>query len=285
MSDVPDFAGPRTLVSREAMVRPGTGNERHSQSGMVVSYGLDDNMIVEFYEEPLHMEYLSKQVGHPIFRMQIMTRIIQPGNRNTVWTHQTKGITYEMVIDPESGEYHTNWDLQEVCDNGDPPEPVKYPNAWKRFMRKGTSADVGLPIEQWAVVSRSYAESLKAQHIHTVEALAGLTDQAAQNIMGAIKYRDLARAHLDDRARSQIVAREQEKATRAEEQNQHLAKQVEALQQHVLALQAKLAGSDLPMPVHGQNRMVTETAPIAGELKKMSKANAQKKHRIPDEAA
>ena len=274
------------------MLRPGTAGERSSSSNMTVSYGMDDNMIVEFFEDPKHMEYLSKQTGHQIFRMQIMTRIIQPGNRSTIWVHETKGIQYEMAVDPESGEYHTNWDIMEVCDNGDVPEPVKYPNAWKRFMRKGISADVGHPIEQWGAVSRSYAESLKANHIHTVEMLAGLTDQAAQSIMGAVKYRDLARAHLDERKRSEIVAREQEKASRFEELAQQQAKQIEALQQHVLALQSKIMGTENPMAE--ANRMVGSSGMIneqlgqlntQGGVKKMSKADASKKHRIPDEAA
>ena len=70
MSDLPDFAPPRDLR------KDGT---------MAVSYGTDDGMIVEFFEEPLYMEYLSKSIGHPIYRMNIMTRIMQPGNRNTVW--------------------------------------------------------------------------------------------------------------------------------------------------------------------------------------------------------
>lgn len=261
--DAPDFAAPRDL---------------RKDGSNTVSYGLDDGMLVEFFEEPEHMEYLSKTVGHPIFRMRIMTRIMQPGNRNTVWVHATKGIQYEMVIDPDSGEYHTNWDILEVCDNGDPPEPNKYPTAWSRFMRKGVTADSGLPIEQWGTVTRSYAESLKANHIHTVESLAGLTDQAAQSIMGAVKYRDLARAYLDDGKRMQIVAREQERAARLEEQCQTQSRQIESLQQHVMALQHQIAGGQVPQAA---GRMVESAPVIAQELRAMSKQQAQKKHKIP----
>jgi hypothetical protein len=261
--DAPDFVPPRDLR------KDGTGT---------VSYGLDDGMLVEFFEEPEHMEYLSKTTGHPIFRMRIMTRIMQPGNRNTVWVHATKGITYEMVIDEESGEYHTNWDILEVCENGDAPEPTKYPIAWNRFLRKGVTADSGLPIEQWGTVTRSYAESLKASHIHTVQALASLTDSAAQSIMGAIKYRDLARAYLDDAKRTEILASEQEGRARAQEQNAELTKKVEALQQHVLTLQSRISGSEVPAPA---GRMVASAEPIANEIRKMSKGEAQKKHKIP----
>ena len=251
------------------------------QNGMV-QYGLDDGMLVDFYEEPMFMEYLSKTAGSPIYRMQIMTRIRQPGNRLTIWTHPTKGITYEMVIDPDSGEYHTNWDILEVCENGDVPEPTKYPKAWAAFMRKGISADTGLPIEQWGTVSRSYAESLKAQHIHTVEALAGLTDQQCQGIMGAVKYRDLAKAHLDEKARTSILAREQERASRFEEMAAQQAKTIEDLKASVMALQAQVNGkAGFPQPPPSGVRPQTEHQVIAPELAQMSKAQAQKKHKIP----
>ena len=287
MSDIPDFAPPHTLRSRESQLRPGSANARESSGNMTVAYGTDDGMIVEFFEEPLYMEYLSKQVGHPIFRLQIMTRILQPGNRNTVWVHATKGISYEMAIDSESGEYHTDWDVMEVCENGDPPEPLRYPNAWARFMRKGVMADTGLPIEQWSVITRSYAESLKASNVHTVEALAALTDSAAQNIMGAVKYRDLARAHLDERKRSEIVSREQERASRFEEDSKQKAKHIEGLQASVLALQAQLAEVRGIAPPTSGDRQPHVSAAIAPQLKQMSATNARKKHKIPgpDKAA
>lgn len=251
------------------------------ENGMV-KYGLDDGMLVDFFEEPVFMEYLSKTAGSPIYRMQIMTRIRQPGNRLTIWTHATKGITYEVVLDPESGEYHTNWDILEVMENGDIPEPTKYPKAWASFMRKGISADTGLPIEQWGVISRSYAESLKAQHIHTVEALAALTDQQCQGIMGAVKYRDLAKAHLDQKAHTSILAREQERANRFEEMNAIQAKQIQDMQAAIQAMQSQLNGRQgFASPQESGVRPATAHQAIAPELQKMSVDNAKKKHKIP----
>ena len=290
MSDAPDFAAPVTLTTRESLVRPGQQNERHSAGGMTVQYGMDAGMMVTFFEEPEHMEFLSKQCGHPIYRMRIMTRIVMPGNRTTVWVHATKGIKYEMVIDPQSGEYHTDWEIMEACENGDPPEPVKYPNAWRAFERKGISSDSWHPIEQWGTVTRSYAESLKSQHIHTVEALAGLTDQAAQSIMGGIKYRDLARAYLDERASLEIVSKEQERAARAEERNRHLEEQVSAMQAHIMNLNARLnsSGAMTPEPA---GRMVgsqpTNTAELAaaGQVQQRSVEESKRKHKIPPREA
>lgn len=274
----PEFAAPHHIGSRDVQLRPGSQNARESSGSGTVSYGLDQGMLVEFFPQQVHMEYLSKTTGHQIFQERIHTRIVMPGNRQTVWVHETKGVVYEMALDPESGEYHTVWDILEVCENGDVPEPNKYPNAWSRFMRKGISTDVGMPIEQWGTISRSYAESLKANHIHSVEALAALSDLQCQNIMGAVKYRDLAKAHLDDGKRVQILAREQERATQAEERLAVQAKQIEALQQHVMSLQSRLQGTEAPAPA---GRIVTQTATIPDQLKSMSVKQAKGKHRIP----
>jgi hypothetical protein len=286
MSDTP-FAGPHHLTTRETMLRPESNNARSSEGGMTVAYGTDDGMIVEFYEDTQYMEFLSQQTGHPIYRMQIMTRIVQPGNTKTVWVHPCTGIKYDMAIDPQSGEYHTTWEELDSCENGDVPEHLKYPKAWKRFMRKGVSADTGLPIEEWGIVSKSYAMSLKAMHVHTVEALASLTDQAAQTIMGAVKYRDLARAYLDDRQKMAIVSREQANASQANEQLAEALGKIEALQQHVLALQQRLNDGPTAM---GGGRMIGVAPVVADELKtynqqekirQTSVKDAKRKHKIP----
>lgn len=262
------LAGPRDISKKD---------------GQTVSYGLDEGLLVEFFPQQVHMEFLSKQIGQQIFQERIFTRIVMPGNRLTVVIHQTKGVTYEMAEDPDSGEYHTSWDVLDQCENGDPTEPTKYPNAWARFQRKGISADNGHPVEEWGVITRSYAESLKATNVHTVEALASLSDSMAQNIMGAIKYRDLAKAYLDEAARNRIVAKEQERATKFEELAQVQAKQIEALQHEVLRLQAlHQQGS---VPAAQENRMLGSQPAIAEGIKKLSRKAAQSKHKIPAASA
>lgn len=277
MNDTPNFAPPRDI---------------RKDGSNTVSYGMDDGMLVTFYEEPLYMEFMSKQVGHPIFQNRIMTRLIQPGNNKTVWVHQTKGIKYEMLLDPDSGEYHTAWEELEQCEDGGVPEPLKYANAWKRFMRQGISADTGVPVEEWGAITKSYALSLKAMHVHTVEALAGLSDQAAQSIMGALKYRDLAKAYLDDRARTQIVAREQEKASQALEENAELKRQIESLRQHVGTLQAQVNNAHggapaAPSLTNQELGQQLKTYNQAEGTRQMSVKDSKKRHKIPvdDKAA
>jgi hypothetical protein len=236
MNEATSFAPPRMLespksdASRVFYGKPGEGGA-----------GLDGELIVEFYIKPYAMEYLTQSMGFPIFQDRIWVRIVAPGNSKTMWDTLAAGIDYDTAIDPDSGEYHTTWSVLEQCANGDPSDAAKYPAAWGRFMRKGEKADDGWPIEEWGVVTRSYAESLKMLNIPTVEALAALSDNNASSIMGGRKYRDLAKAALDERQRNKIVASEQAKAARAEERSNLQEEQIKQLQSTIAQMQAQFA--------------------------------------------
>lgn len=263
MNEPTPFAGPRTLRGGD------------SGGAASVAYGDDAGWIVTFREEPEFMEYLSKQSGAPVYRNRLMTNMISPGNTKTIWDHPTTGISYEMTIDPESGEVHTVWEIMEQCENGDSPEPLRFPNAWARFLKKTTTAVEGFPIEEWGVITKTYAASLKAQNIHTLQQLANLSDMNAQSIMGAIKYRDLAKAALDDRAKTRILSREQERASQAEEKNALLTKQVAELQEAVLRLQAERSTA-APSQVFQGDRAPAAHAASAPQLRQLSTAQAKK---------
>lgn len=257
--DTPSFAPPRTLESPKADF----SKVLYGKSGEAGS-GLDGELIVEFYIKPYAMEYLTESMGFPIFQDRIWVRIVAPGNSKTVWDTLASGITYDTAIDPDSGEYHTTWEVLAQCPNGDQPDASKYPNAWARFMRKGEKADDGWPIEEWGVVTRSYAESLKLLNVPTVEALAALSDAGVSSIMGGRKYRDLARAALDERLRNKIVAAEQAKASRAEEKVNLQDEKIKQLEATIAQMQAQFAAG---MQVHPQN---TNFTPQPAKLKTAS---------------
>jgi hypothetical protein len=244
--DMPQFAPPRTLES------PKSDHSRvlYGKAGEAGA-GLDGELIVEFYIKPYAMEYLTESMGFPIFQDRIWVRIVAPGNSKTVWDTLAAGITYDTAIDPDSGEYHTTWEVLGQCPNGDVTDPNKYPNAWARFMRRGEKADDGWPIEEWGVVTRSYAESLKLLNIPTVEALAALSDTNAASIMGGRKYRDLAKAALDERTRNKIVASEQAKASRAEEKVNLQDEKIKQLEATIAQMQAQSAQGMRQQPILG----------------------------------
>jgi hypothetical protein len=273
--DNPSFAPPRALESPKSDFskvlygRPGEGGN-----------GLDGELIVEFYIKPYAMEYLTECMGFPIFQDRIWVRIVAPGNSRTVWDTLGAGIEYNTAIDPESNEYHTTWNVLGQCPNGDPPDAAKYPNAWGRFMRKGEKADDGWPIEEWGVVTRSYAESLKMLAIPTVEALAALSDANVAQVMGGRKYRDLARAALSERDRNKIVAHEQAKASRAEEKSSLQDEKIKQLEATIAAMQSQFAQGMRP-----QVQQATNFTPAPPTVKTASVKTSKRAQAIAAAAA
>lgn len=197
-----------------------------------VAYGLDDGLLVEFYIKPVIMQAASEEQGHPIYEDRVFTRIVAPGNTKTTWDYQSKGIIY--LYDQETGEqagYSIDENLPvEVCD------PLRFPKAWDRFTKKGEKVKEGWAIEQWGAITRSMAENLKALNVHTVEALAALSDANASNLMGGLKYRNLAKAALDEAQLLSLASVEQERANRAEEEKKQLQEQLKAMQAQLDAL-------------------------------------------------
>ena len=207
------------------------------KEGGKVSYGADDGLLVEFYLRPVLMESESKAQGHPVHEDRIFTRIVSPGNTKTTWDHETKGITYQYDDEGDLSGY-----LVEDLENG-PAEPNKYPKAWERFTKRNEKVQDGWNIAEWGAITRSFAETLKAQNIHTVEALASMTDANVTNIMGGLKFRNLARAALDEQKLLSLASEEQERANKAEEQNKTLLAKIEAMEKQIAAMSSKKAAA------------------------------------------
>lgn len=203
------------------------------REGGRVTYGTDDGLIVEFEIKPKLMEFASKEQGHPIYEDRIYTRIVAPGNTRTGWYHETKGIQYEYDADGQVCGYRVE-DLET-----EPAEPNRFPKAWARFEKKGEKVKEGWAIEEWGAITRSLAETLKAMNIHTVEALAALSDANCSAFLGGRKFRDLAKAALSEAETLSLATVEQERANKAEEENKQLRKDLEALKAQVASLTEK----------------------------------------------
>lgn len=199
-----------------------------------VSYGLDSGLLVEFYIKPRLMEAISEERAMPTYEDRVYTRIVAPGNTKTTWDYETKGLEYSFDEEDKITEYRVNENLPiEQCD------PLRFPNAWARFTKKNEKVKHGWAIEEWGAIPRSFAESLKAMNIHTVEALAELSDSAAHGFMGGLKFRNLAKAALDDQKVLELASAEQERANKATEENRVLKEQMLAMQAQIDALTAK----------------------------------------------
>lgn len=214
-----EFAAPRDI---------GTGGK--------VIYGTEKGLLVRFYAKPILMEAISKEQGYPYYEDRVFINIVSPGNTKTVWDMLAKGITpkYKQIAE---GEYEQDgWEVEELEGEAD---PIKYPEAWALFIKKGEKVHKGWDLAEWGAITRSFAESLKGLNIPTVEALAGLSDAAASNIMGGRKFRDMARAALDEQELMSLATQEQEKASKAEERVKTLEKQIEGMQAQINSMTKK----------------------------------------------
>lgn len=218
----------------EAFARPVT----LKGDGRTVSYGLDDGLLVEFYIKPKLMQALTEQLGQPTYQDRIYTRIIAPGNNKTAWDHETKGVGYltEEIFDAHGRSIPQVVGYEVIELTNEPAEPVRFPKAWERFEKRGQKLKEGWDLAEWGAITRSFAENLKAYNVHTVEALASLSDANADNIMGGRKYRDLAKAALDEASILSLATIEQDRANKAEERAKQLEDKVEALTAQIAAL-------------------------------------------------
>ena len=124
-----------------------------------------------FYTEPVHMEFRSKQEGHPIYEDREFVRIFIPGNRGSV------------AVEPVGDEQKARW-----------------PKEYAAF-KEGREAPLeGTPLREWpnSLMTASKAEELAFFHIKTVEQLAEVNDGQLQHLgMGARQLRETAKKFLE----------------------------------------------------------------------------------------
>jgi hypothetical protein len=104
---------------------------------------------VAFGIYPLLDAVKTAKVGHDFYSDVEFVKIAVPGDKNSV------------VFQPAADTHRR-----------------RFPKAYAEFKARTAGAETreGLPIEQWAPISRSVAMTLRAAHIHTVEALAAVHD-------------------------------------------------------------------------------------------------------------
>lgn len=222
-------------MSDEVFTRPVT----LKSDGRTVSYGLDEGLLAEFYIKPKLMQALTEEFGQPTYQDRIYIRIIAPGNNKTSWDYEAKGINYitEDITDAHGRTMPQVIGYEVIELPNEASDPLRFTKAWERFEKKDQKLKEGWDLAEWGAITRSFAENLKAYNVHTVEALAGLSDANADNIMGGRKYRDLAKAALDEANILSLATIEQERANKAEERAKQLESKVEALMAQVAALQ------------------------------------------------
>lgn len=147
-------------------------------------YKTDTNAVVRFYETALKNNFQSEKAGKPVFDTAVMAEVITPGQSAS---------TLEVIIERKLT----------VPDN-DGKEVIRtryyhqFQKQYEAFKADSDQySDTGMPIRNWAQIDRGTAETLAAQGVHTVEALASVSDSALQNLgTGARSLREKAQQYI-----------------------------------------------------------------------------------------
>ena len=179
-----------------------SGNSLH------VTHGDDKGLFVTFYTESIEAPYESEQAGHPVFKDVPYVHILFPGDR-------TKEVKRPVKM---------------KGDESSPSDMERWPRQWQAFQAQAQEVANGLPITEWAPISKSQALALKAMHIHTVEQLAEVPDHAL-TWLGAREMQEKARTWLSQ-------AKDGAEALRLKAENDALRQDIEQLKKQFAELAA-----------------------------------------------
>lgn len=146
------------------------------------------------------------EAGHDVYDEREYVRIVVPGDKSS------------LLFQPSNDSYRR-----------------RFPRAYDAFKaREKGQKESGMPIEQWAVVSRSVAMTLRSAHVHTVEALC----EVSENLIDRLSVPNAR--ELQAKARAWLAqARDGAEATRKAAENEALQKTIASLQAQIAALAAR----------------------------------------------
>ena len=166
--------------------------------------GADSRLQVRFYKRPVHQEQESLAAGRPIYK------------------------EFDFVHICVAGDTLTEIDTYALASH-----KARFPIQWANYQNRLGADDqevVGTPVSEWPIVSKSQAEELRAMKFHTVESIAGASDQQLQRMgmaagMSPYAFRDKAKAFLNlatnaaetDKRESEINALKEELAKKEQE--------------------------------------------------------------------
>lgn len=141
---------------------------QHPSGNGFLTFGTDRRLMVRFFTQPMLQPYQSNAAGRPVYVGTDMIEVRQPGERDAVVRPMHLGDTY------------------------------RFPKQWEAFQAKREQAQDGIPLANLFPAEPEVVEMLKALRIHTVEALAGLTEQGIQRVgMGGRAWVKKATDYLD----------------------------------------------------------------------------------------
>jgi hypothetical protein len=129
-------------------------------------YAMDKNLHVEFFRRPVFNSGKSNEAGRPVY-----------DEADFVMIYVSRNASHVQKVDNEIKN--------------------RFATRWARYQAGLDQAQTGTPLEQWPAMSVSMVANMKAMKIFTVEQLADLDDNRAQEFMGNFDLRKKAKAWLE----------------------------------------------------------------------------------------
>ena len=161
----------------------------HSAGYGMVEFGNDRNLFVRFFRKSVRNEARSREAGAPVFEAVDMVSIRQPMER-------------DELITIAAPEYQ-----------------MRFPQQWQQYQASQTQTQDGMPLEYLLEGKPEIMEQLRSRGVHTVEALAGLSEAGQSRYgMGARALVGKAQEFLEGmkgaagikRLQSQVIQRDEE---------------------------------------------------------------------------
>jgi hypothetical protein len=172
-----------------------------------------DGSFLRFFYDSIRNEQATIAEGRAIFDTALFVDVITPGQKSStprfelerVWSDQScKALGL-------SGSKRTY-------------KYAEYQEQAEKYKRLGEAVDLGgTPLKMWPRIDRGLAATLAVVHIHTVEALAAVSDSNLDNLgLGGRELREQARTFLAQSAGGADLSQLTERLSTAERENRRL---------------------------------------------------------------
>lgn len=171
------------------------------------AYEEDKRLGVQFYYEAVQNNFKSAAEGRPIFDEIPMVRIFTPGSRDVMVTRANE--TYQR----------------------------RFERQWEKFKKQQAQVTEGTPLEQVTFLTVGQVAELKAVNCFTLEQLAGMSDTAANKMMGMNGLRDKAKMFLQAAADMAPLTKMKSELEKRDNEIEVLQRQVKELGEALQKLQ------------------------------------------------
>jgi hypothetical protein len=167
-----------------------------------------------FFEEIAIKDEKASMDGPPVFDRSVQVRVVVAGTRGD-------GPIYEMQRTRSDG----------TVKQGDGYYRFREP--FDIWMKGQTPSESGTPLEQWPLMDVATVASLKAANVYTVQQLATLSDQQAENSLrrGGTEWRAKAKSWLEGARTAAEEAKSAAREAKMQDEIAELREQVKMLLQ------------------------------------------------------